>query len=52
MNARTALKVLGGAALGAFVIACARVDVFKEREEELRRYYAKHPRWTDANRWE
>jgi hypothetical protein len=50
MNAGTLLKVLAGAAVGAFVIACARVDVEKERAARA----AKDTtfRWTDANRWE
>jgi hypothetical protein len=49
MTARTALKILGAAALGAFVVACARVDVYAHYEAEAAK---RSPRWTDANRWE
>lgn len=55
MNPRTVLKVLGGATVGAFLIALARVtdeDIYEHRRQRLRRYYDKHPRWTDVNRWE
>jgi hypothetical protein len=49
MTVRTALKILGTAALGAFVVACARVDVGAHRAAEAAKA---PPRWTDANRWE
>ena len=49
MTARTALLTLGAVALGAFVVACARVDVYAHREAEAAK---SPPRWTDKNRWE
>ena len=55
MNGRTALKILGTAALGAFAVAVFRVtdeDVYRHREEQLRKHYEDRPRWTDKNRWE
>ncbi len=53
MNGRT-LKILG-IALGAFAVAVFRVtdeDVYRHREEQRRKHYGDHPRWTDKNRWE
>lgn len=49
LTARAVLKILGIAALGAFAVACARVDLNAHYEAEAAKG---PPRWTDANRWE